>query len=47
VDFPRVLQTLAAHHYAGWLVVESDQSPLPATSVMLNAWYARRVLHAL
>jgi inosose dehydratase len=47
VDFPRVLGVLEARRYTGWLVVESDQSPLPASSVMLNAWYARNVLRAL
>lgn len=30
--------------YAGWIVVESDQSPVPATSAMLNGWFVKNRL---
>jgi inosose dehydratase len=44
VDFPTLLGPVREHGYDGWVVFESDQSPNPARSVMLNGWYARRVL---
>jgi len=44
VDFPALLSRLQARGYDGWIVVESDQSPYPATSAMLNGWYVNRVL---
>jgi inosose dehydratase len=44
VDLPAVLDALDRHGYDGWLVFESDQSPNPARSAMLNAWYAHHVL---
>ena len=44
VDFPALLHELRADHYPGWLVFESEQTPNPARSVMLNGWYARQVL---
>jgi inosose dehydratase len=45
VDFPAVMDTAQALRYEGWRVVESDQSPYPATSAMLNAWYIKHRLH--
>jgi len=44
VDFPALLGELRADGYPGWLVFESEQTPNPASSVMLNGWYARQVL---
>jgi inosose dehydratase len=44
VDFPRLIERLSARGYAGWVVFESDQSPNPSRSAMLNGWYARHVL---
>jgi inosose dehydratase len=44
VDFPALLSRMQARGYEGWIVVESDQSPYPATSAMLNGWYVNRVL---
>lgn len=44
VDFPAMLSRMQARGYDGWIVVESDQSPYPATSAMLNGWYVNRVL---
>ena len=44
VDFPALFETLDRHGYDGTIVVESDQSPDPAGSVMLNGWYVRRHL---
>lgn len=44
VDFPGMVAMLRTNGYDGWLVFESDQSPNPARSVMLNAWYAQHRL---
>jgi inosose dehydratase len=46
VDFPAMLAAMKARGYRGWVVVESDQSPYPATSAMLNGWYRRHRLEA-
>lgn len=43
VDVPGVLRTLAAIDYSGTVVVESDQSPTPAATALLNAWYLRSI----
>ena len=32
------------HNYDGWIIAESDQSPHVEESVLLNAWYRKRVL---
>jgi inosose dehydratase len=42
VDVPALLDAIARHGYRGTVVVESDQSPDPAGSVMLNSWYLQR-----
>lgn len=42
VDLKGVFQALVTHRYTGALVVESDQSPDPAGSAMLNGWYMQR-----
>ncbi|WP_428333214.1 sugar phosphate isomerase/epimerase family protein [Novosphingobium sp.] len=39
VDIAAFRAALAGHDYRGWTVIESDQSPVPATSAMLNAWF--------
>lgn len=44
LDFPTLVAAIRASGYAGWLVLESDQSPYPATSALLNAWYVRHRL---
>ncbi|HEY7272656.1 MAG TPA: TIM barrel protein [Actinoplanes sp.] len=44
VDFARLMERMRDHGYGGWVVFESDQSPNPSRSVMLNGWYARHVL---
>lgn len=41
VDIAEFRAALAAGGYDGWAVVESDQSPEPATSAMLNGWYLK------
>jgi inosose dehydratase len=46
VDFPALLSLMKASGYDGWIVIESDQSPYPATSAMLNGWYVKRRLVA-
>ena len=46
VVFPALLHAMRAGGYSGWLVFESEQTPNPARSVMLNGWYARQVLGA-
>lgn len=43
VDVPGVIDALNEADYRGWVVVESDQSPTPAATAMLNAWYLRSV----
>lgn len=47
VDFPALLAAMQAGDYRGWIVVESDQSPYPATSAMLNGWYVKHRLPSL
>ncbi len=47
VDAGVLLDTMARHGYDGTIVVESDQSPDPAGSVMLNSWYLQRHAPAL
>ena len=44
VDIAAVHAALVAHDYRGWVVVESDQSPVPATSTLLNAWFVQNRL---
>ena len=44
VDFSALLAATERHGYDGWIVFESEQSPNPARSVMLNGWYARHRL---
>lgn len=44
VDFPSFVRALAESGYAGWIVVESDQSPHPAESAMVSGWYVQNVL---
>jgi len=44
VDFPSLVKSLKAHNYSGWVIVESDQSPDPAESALLNGYYVRTVL---
>lgn len=46
VDLPAMYGALIEGGYDRWIVVESDQSPEPATSVLLNGWYRSRVLQA-
>jgi len=47
VDFPAMLSAMQAGGYRGWIVVESDQTPYPATSAMLNGWYVKHKLASL
>lgn len=48
VDFPALLAAMREHHYAGWIIVESDKGPEPiATGMMLNSWYKQNVLDRL
>lgn len=44
VDIAGFHAVLVEDGFAGWVVAESDQSPVPATSAMLNGWYRRNVL---
>jgi inosose dehydratase len=44
VDFPAMIAALRSGGYQGWIVVECDQSPYPATSAMLNGWYRKHRL---
>lgn len=47
VDFIELARELVSHDYAGWIVVESDQSPHPAESAMVSGWYVQNVLMPL
>lgn len=44
VDVQACHAALVETGFGGWIVVESDQSPAPATSAMLNGWYLRHRL---
>jgi inosose dehydratase len=44
VDIEGFFNQLVATNYAGWVVVESDQSPVPAASAMLNGWFVQNRL---
>ncbi|MFD7991340.1 sugar phosphate isomerase/epimerase family protein [Streptomyces mexicanus] len=43
VDFPALAERLRARSWSGWAVFESEQTPNPARSTMLNGWYAKRL----
>lgn len=43
VNVTRFVATLADVGYDGWVVVESDQSPHPYETAMLNAWMIQRL----
>lgn len=48
VDWAGLMTALRETGYAGWLVVESDKGPAPASaSMMQNAWTVRHVLQPL
>ncbi|MQY39952.1 Inosose dehydratase [Streptomyces sp. RB17] len=44
VDFAALAERLRAHDWSGWAVFESEQTPNPSRSTMLNGWYAQRLL---
>jgi inosose dehydratase len=44
VDFPSLAERLRTRAWSGWAVSESEQTPNPARSAMLNGWYAQRLL---
>lgn len=44
IDFPTLLAAITRHGYRGTIVLESDQSPDPAGSTMMNGWYVQNVL---
>nr|WP_282432729.1 TIM barrel protein [Sphingomonas populi] len=43
VDVAAFHRELVKQGYDGWVVVESEQSPVPATSTMLNGWYVKQL----
>lgn len=47
VDAPGFVRALVEHEYDGWVVVESDLTPHPPTSAMLNGWEVQHVLAPL
>ena len=47
IDFEAFAQAVADADYAGWIVVESDQSPHPAESAMVSGWYVQNVLRPI
>ncbi|WP_257210926.1 sugar phosphate isomerase/epimerase family protein [Actinomyces ruminis] len=44
VDIPALVTALRDHSYNGWTVVESDQTPEPAETTLLNSWYIQNKL---
>lgn len=45
VDFPSLMKSVRQHNYAGWIVVECEQTlDSAAESTMLNRWYINNVL---
>ena len=44
VDVAGVVAALRGHGYDGWWIVESDQSPAPPESALLNGWTVQRTL---
>jgi len=44
VDAAGFVNALGTHGYDGWIVVESDLTPHPPTSAMLNGWELQHVL---
>jgi inosose dehydratase len=46
VDVAGVVAALRGRSYDGWWIVESDQSPAPPESALLNAWVVQHVLCA-
>jgi inosose dehydratase len=44
VDFPGLMKAIKDGGYDGWIVVEGEQSPDPAASVLFNSWYVQNVL---
>ncbi len=44
VDFPALMTALKQRSYKGWIILESDQSPNPPESALLNRWYIDNVL---
>ena len=47
VDCAAVVRALVDVGYAGWVVVESDQSPHPAASALLAGYLVQRELHPI
>lgn len=47
VDFKGMMKALKDGGYDGWIVVEGDQSPDPAASVLYNSWYVQHVLQKI
>jgi len=44
VDFLALATSMKLHGYSDWIIVESEQSPTPSETALLNSWYARSVL---
>lgn len=44
VDFVKLMAAIRSNDFSGWIIAESDQSPDPAESAMLNHWYIVHVL---
>lgn len=47
VDSEAVVAALVDSGYDGWVIVETDQSPHPAESVMLSGWQVQKKLYPL
>lgn len=44
VDFVKLMESIKAHCYNGWITVVDSQTPEPAASVLFNSWYVQKVL---
>jgi inosose dehydratase len=44
VNVEAFYQSLLNDTYDGWVVIESDQSPVPASSTILNSWFVQNRL---
>lgn len=44
VDFPKLVRSMKAHAYTGWVVIEGDQAMDPAGTTALNSLYYQTVL---
>ena len=47
VKFVPIMESIKAHGFDGWIVIEDSQTPEPAASVLFNSWYMQKVLQKI